>query len=86
MAVRITLSVVFTNYSIYAPPSKCIDISELQHLYLQIQGPVVLLGDFNAHNPLWGSEYLAPKGMVIEIFITQNDFYLFNDSSNTFLH
>ena len=73
------LSFVFTICSIYAPPSKCIDISELQHLFSQIQGPVMFLGDFNAHNPLWGSENLTLKGRVIETFITQNDLCLFND-------
>ena len=46
----------------------------------------MLLGDFNAHNPLWGSENLTPKGRVIETFITQNDLCLFNDGSYTFLH
>ena len=86
VAVRITLSFVFTICSIYAPPSMCIDIGELQHLFSQIQGPVMLLGDFNAHNPLWGSENLTPKGRVIETFISQNDLCLFNDGSYTFLH
>ena len=86
VAVRITLSFVFTICSIYAPPSKCIDIRELQHLSSQIQGPVMLLGDFNAHNPLWGSDNLTPKGRVIETFTTQNDLCLFNDGSYTFLH
>ena len=63
VAVRITLSFVFTVGAIYAPPS--IDISELQHLFSQMQGPVMLFGDFNAHNPLWGSENLTQKGRVI---------------------
>ena len=86
VAVRITLSFVFTICSIYAPPSQCIDIRELQHLFSQIKGPVMLLGDFNAHNPLLGSENLTPKGRVIETFNTQNDLCLFNDGSYTFLH
>ena len=46
----------------------------------------MLLGDFNAHNPLWGSENLTRKRSVIETFITQNDLCLFNDGSYTFLH
>ena len=48
--------------------------------------PVMLLRDFNSHNPLWGSEHLTPKGRVIENFISQNDLCLFNDGSPTFLH
>ena len=49
------------------------DISDLEHLLSQIQEPVMILGDFNSHNPLWGSEHLTPKGRVIENFISQND-------------
>ena len=46
----------------------------------------MFLGDFNSHNPLWGSEHLTPKGKVIENFISQNDLCLYNDGSYTFLH
>ena len=46
----------------------------------------MILGDFNAHNPLWGSDNLTPKGMVLETFISQNDLCLYNDGSYTFLH
>ena len=86
VAVKITLSFVFTICSIYAPPNKVIDIKDLEHLLSQIQGPVMILGDFNSHNPLWGSDHLTPKGRVLETFISQNDLCLYNDGSYTFLH
>ena len=86
VAVRVTLSFALTICCIYAPPSKCIDIDDFQNLLSQIQGPVMFLGDFNSHNPLWGSEHLTPKGKVIENFISQNDLCLYNDGSYTFLH
>ena len=86
VAVKLTLSFVFTICSIYAPPNKNIDISDLEHLLTQIQGPVMILGDFNSHNPLWGSEHLTPKGRLIENFISKNDLCLYNDGSYTFLH
>ena len=81
VAVKITLSFVFTICSIYAPPNKYIDISDLEHLLSQIREPVMILGDFNSHNPLWGSEHLTPKGRVIENFISHNDLCLYNDCS-----
>ena len=59
VAVKITLSFVFTICSIYAPPNKYIDIKDLEDLLSQIQEPVMILGDFNSHNPLWGSEHLT---------------------------
>ena len=85
-AVKITLSFVFTICSIYAPPNKVIGIKDLEHLLTQKQGPVMILGDFNSHNPLLGSDHLTPKGRVLETFISQNDLCLYNDGSYTFLH
>ena len=71
VAVKITLSFVFTMCSIYAPPNKYINISDLEHLLSQIREPVMILGDFNSHNPLWGSEHLTPKGRVIELHLSK---------------
>ena len=86
VAVKITLSFVFTLCSIYAPPNKYIDIKDLEDLLSQLPEPVMILGDFNAHNPLWGSDTQSPKGRMIESFISQNDLCLYNNGSNTFLH
>ena len=86
VAVKITLSFIFTDCSIYAPPNKCIDINDLEHLLSQIQEPVMILGDFLSHNPLWGSDHLSPKGRIIESFISQNDLCLYNNGSSTFIH
>ena len=48
VAVKITLSFVFTVCSIYAPPKQYIDIKYLEHLLSQIHEPVMILGVFNA--------------------------------------
>ena len=45
----------------------------------------MLLGDFNGHNVLWGSNDNDHRGELIEDFITKNDICLMNDKSNTFL-
>ena len=45
----------------------------------------MLLGDFNGHNVLWGSNDNDHRGDLIEDFITKNDICLMNDKSNTFL-
>ena len=86
VAVKITLSFVFTLCSIYTPPNTRIDIKDFEHVLSQIKGPIMILGDFNAHNPLWGSDHQTPKGKVMETFISQNDLCLYNDGSYTFLH
>ena len=86
VAVKITLIFVFTVCLIYAPPNKHIDIKDLEHLLSQISEHVMILSDFNAHNPLWGSDTQTPKRRMIETFLSQNDLCLYNDGSNTFLH
>ena len=46
----------------------------------------MIMGDFNAHNPLWGSKNLNVKGKRIENFLSQEGLCIFNDGSETFLH
>ena len=40
----------------------------------------MLLGDFNDHNVLWGSNDNDHRGELIEDFITNNDICLMNDT------
>ena len=69
--------------SLHLPRSLDFDLHDLQSLVDQLPVPFLLLGDFNAHNPLWGSENLDNKGKVIED-LDRNDIALFNDGSMTF--
>ena len=70
--------------SLYLPPSLGFDLHDLQSLVDHLRVPFLLLGDFNAHNPLWGSQNLDNKGKVIEDLLDRNDIALFNDGSMTF--
>jgi hypothetical protein len=44
------------------------------------------MGDFNGHNPLWGSDKLTDKGKKLEDFANQNNLCILNDGLNTYLH
>ena len=46
----------------------------------------MIVGDFNAHNPLWGSDKVAEKGKVVEDLLSNLNFCILNDGSNTYLH
>ena len=85
-AVRISLATVLTICSIYLPPSTPISLPHLNQLILQLPKPFLLLGDFNGHNPLWGSPGLNPRGKQIEKFLTDSDLFLYNDNSPTYIH
>ena len=38
------------------------DVRDLE----QLPAPMILLGDFNAHNSLWGSEKMSTSGKMME--------------------
>ena len=51
----------------------------MQNVADQLLAPFLLLGNFNAHSPLWGSQNLDNKGKIIEGLLDRNDIALFND-------
>ena len=44
------------------------------------------MGDFNAHNKLWGGTTSDTRGRVIEEFITVQELCLLNDGQFTYTH
>ena len=45
--------------------------------------PVIWVGDFNAHNPLWGSQERDANGSVIQDLLDNNNLVIMNDTSPT---
>jgi hypothetical protein len=86
VAVRLTLHVTLTLCSIYVPPSSSPSVIDFQALLDQLPQPFILVGDFNAHNPLWGSTNYNNRGKVLENVIADNNLCVFNDDSHTYLH
>lgn len=49
----------------------------------QISSPFIILGDFNAHYTIWGSEYISCRGQVIEdILLKTPNKSLLNDGQS----
>jgi hypothetical protein len=86
VAVRITIHIALTLCSIYVPPSSSPSAADFQALLDQLPQPFLLVGDFNAHNPLWGSTNFNNRGKVLEDVIAHNNLCVFNDDSFTYLH
>ena len=84
IAVRVTLHRPITICSVYIPPNYPLKITQLNNLKLQLPKPFILLGDFNAHSPLWGDKPTDQKGKIIEDFLFQNNICLLNDKSPTY--
>ena len=87
VAVRVILEKEITVCSIYLPPDFNYSVADVQLLINQLPGPFFLLGDFNAHNPLWDSRVGVisdHKGQVIEDLVDDNTITILNDGSSTY--
>ena len=73
--------------SIYIPPSTENSTLErnLNQLIAQFQHPFLLLGDFNAHSPMWARAIRASdgRGDIIERLLDINHLVLLNKGDNT---
>ena len=73
--------------SLYIPPNT--DNSQLERnlhqLIAQFHHPFLLLGDFNAHNPLWARNIAIsdPRGDIVEHFLDTHNLILLNKGDNT---
>ena len=83
VAVSVSFEKEITLCSVYIPPSYSLKSEQLTSLLQQL--PYMLVGDFNGHNVLLGSNDNDSRGELIEDFITKNDICLMNDKSNTYL-
>ena len=83
-AVRILSDRLITLCSLYIPPNLQLRYEDLESLVAELPHPFIILGDFNAHNPLWGSARRDTRGAIIERFITSRNLCLFNAKEPTF--
>ena len=86
VAIRLTAGKTTTICSIYLPPSLSLKASDLNDLIDQLPTPFILMGDFNAHNPIWGSSTTSPRGRMLEKLLSDTDIFLLNDNSPTYVH
>ena len=85
VAATITLDKIFNICSIYLTPGETITKLNLENLLYQLPRPFLLLGDFNAHSPVWGDSRRDGRGKLIESFLQDNDLILLNFKSPTFV-
>ncbi|KAL9698940.1 hypothetical protein quinque_002381 [Culex quinquefasciatus] len=85
VAARVEWPVLATFVSIYIcrEDGKAEIEDKLAQLVPQLPSPVVLLGDFNAHSPLWGGNHIDQRGKAIESILGKHNFIILNDGSHT---
>ena len=77
-----------TLCDLHNQPSQNYDLSQLPNILSQFQDPVLIMGDFNAHHPLWDINITDADqaGEKIEQFITNKDYCCLNeDDAHTYM-
>ena len=84
-AVRVTLNKPLTICSIYIAPTENFTKQQLIDVHDQLKPPFLILGDFNAHSPLWEKKCQESdtRAKIIEDFLIQSNSCLLNDLSPT---
>ncbi|XP_072375929.1 uncharacterized protein [Diabrotica undecimpunctata] len=67
----------------YIPPNQELNHNEISDLLDQIPIPRLIVRDFNAHNPLWGSKKLTSLGRKIKSLLEKFNLNLLNDGQDT---
>ena len=83
IAVQVYLGFNVTICSIYNSRSHTLNKQLLENLLQQLPSPVMLLGDLNAYNTMWGSISTDTRGREVERFLNTSGLNILNDGSNT---
>lgn len=70
----------------YHNPCQPLVLSDFDEIMEKIRCPVVWIGDFNAHNPLCGSDHRDKNGVIVEEFIDKYELVVLNDGRPTRYH
>lgn len=83
VAVEVWCPQKITICSVYIPPSYNLTEAEVQDLIRQLPNPFIIVGDFNAHSAMWGSENTFGRGKIIENVVSNSNVCLLNTGDST---
>lgn len=69
--------------SVYLPPTAHFNKQAWLQIVRQLSPPFFILGDFNAHSPVWGSAFSDRDGRSVMDFLDESNLFLLNDGSPT---
>ena len=85
IAVKLRLQKNYSVCSLYLPHSP-LNKQQLSNLIDQLEPPFLLLGDMNAHSPMWGSAHENERGKIITELLQEKNIGILNDNSPTHYH
>ena len=84
VAVRVGIEdYVISICSVYIARSQSFTVEDLMQLINQLPSPIMLLGDFNAHNELWGSNRTGQRGRKLEKVLFDAELSTLNYGTST---
>lgn len=85
VAIRaLLLGKLVTICSLYIPPNYRLQRTELEGLIDALPHPYILVGDFNAHNTLWGDSRCDSRGRIIEQILLSSGACVLNRKQPTY--
>ena len=83
VAVKLFYPIQYIICNIYLPGSESITTSKIEDLINQFDCHFMLIGDFNGHNYIWGSDHIDARGRMIESVLDKFDLNLLNNGEPT---
>ena len=86
VAVKETMThLPFIVCSLYLPPGQPLSATDLFDLFSELPTPFIIVGDFNAHNSLWGSSRTCQRGALVEQLLLAINLVLLNTGEPTYM-
>ena len=84
VAVRVNINhQELTICSLYLPPGTPLPVTEMRQLIFELPAPVLVVGDFNAHNTAWGCDSTGTRGRLLESLIDDETLCVLNTGERT---
>lgn len=83
VAVRAQLHKPITVCNIYISRQHDMNKKNLHDLVQQLPQPIILMGDINSYNTIWGSRTTDTRGRIIEAFINESNLNILNNGDPT---
>ena len=84
VAVSLATGKIKSLCSIYLPPDEHFTEDQMNELFDQLPRPTLIVGDFNAHNPLWYDQRLDHRGEVIQRCMNVEELISLNEDCPTY--
>ena len=86
VAIKIHAQKSYTVVNLYVSPQENINVEQFRILISQLRTPFLIIGDFNARNPLWGDTIRNSRGDTIERCLAELDLTILNTGIPTHYH